>query len=103
LEQTATPGGDEVTGDALFPVDDPTLRPARVVMHVGTPIQAAALLTHAGHDRRLVMDAIGLAIAALVPLEYRGVYAGTDSFGDAENILHDSQRTGPNIGLQPRR
>ncbi len=79
--------------EALFPVDDPTLRPARVVMHVGRPIASEALLTHAGHDRRLAMDAIGLAIAELLPLAYRGVYGGTDRFIDAAQVLYDSRRT----------
>ena len=77
--------------EAVFPVDDPTLRPARVVMHVGRPIQAETLLAHAGNDRRLAMDAMGLAVAELVPLAYRGVYGGGESRADAAGVLHDSR------------
>jgi 1-acyl-sn-glycerol-3-phosphate acyltransferase len=78
--------------EALLPVEDPTLRPARVVMQVGRPIQAETLLTHAAGDRRLMMDAIGLAIAELVPLEYRGAYGWPERLVDAANVLHDSRQ-----------
>jgi hypothetical protein len=42
---------------------------------VGQPIRAATLQDLAGRDRRLMIDAIGLAIAALLPETFRGVYA----------------------------
>lgn len=61
--------------ETLFAVEDSTLRPARVRMHVGEAIRADDLLHSARGDRRAVMDAIGHAIAQLVPLPYRGVYA----------------------------
>ena len=60
--------------EALFPVDDSTIRPARVTIRVGRAQPAEALRAHAGDDRRRVMDAIGLAIADLLSPAYRGVY-----------------------------
>jgi 1-acyl-sn-glycerol-3-phosphate acyltransferase len=79
--------------EALFPVDGSGLRPARVVMQLGRPIRADALLARAGGDRRLVMDAIGLAVAELLPPPYRGVYGSADHFPDASDVLHDSRVT----------
>jgi 1-acyl-sn-glycerol-3-phosphate acyltransferase len=77
--------------EALFPVEVGTLRPARVVLQLGCPIRAEALLTCAGGDRRLIMDAIGLAIAEAVPPKYRGVYGNSASFPDAVRVLHDAR------------
>jgi 1-acyl-sn-glycerol-3-phosphate acyltransferase len=73
--------------EALFPVDDAALHPARIVMRVGKPFQAKDLLTHANGDRRVVMDAIGLAIAELVSPAYRGAYTNTADFPDASAAL----------------
>jgi 1-acyl-sn-glycerol-3-phosphate acyltransferase len=65
-----------ITGsERLFPVDAGDLRPARVSVRLGRPVDAAALLARTGRDRQAAMDAIGLAIAELVPPEYRGVYS----------------------------
>jgi 1-acyl-sn-glycerol-3-phosphate acyltransferase len=77
--------------DALFAVSDSTLRPARVVMHAGRPIEASRLLAHAGGDRRVAMDAIGLAIAELIPPGYRGVYDRADRHLEAAAVLHRSR------------
>jgi 1-acyl-sn-glycerol-3-phosphate acyltransferase len=77
--------------EALFPVDVSTLRPARVVLQLGRPIRASALLARADGDRRLVMDAIGLAVAEVVPPEYQGVYREARDFPDASRVLHDSR------------
>ena len=41
---------------------------------MGPPIDADTLRSNAGGDRRLLMDAIGVAIAELLPVEYRGAY-----------------------------
>jgi 1-acyl-sn-glycerol-3-phosphate acyltransferase len=73
----------------LFPIGDPTIHPARVVMAVGRPIGAGRLFAHAGGDRRLVMDAIGLAVADVLPPAYRGAYRDTGSFADAVKLLED--------------
>lgn len=59
--------------ETLFPVDG-ALRPARVTMRLGAPERAADLVQAANGDRRVLVDAIGQAIAALLPPGYRGVY-----------------------------
>jgi len=65
-----------ITGtEALFPIGDETLHPVRIVARMGRPIEASALRDRANGNRRLMMDAVGLAIAALLPAEYRGAYA----------------------------
>jgi len=65
-----------ITGtEALFPIGDDTLHPVKAVTRVGRPIPASALRERTGRDRRLVMDIVGLAIAELLPPEYRGAYA----------------------------
>lgn len=73
--------------EALFPVEEATLHPARVVMRIGRPVRAQDLLNRAGHDRRTVMDAIGLAIAELVSPSYRGAYAEASQFPGASSAL----------------
>ena len=60
--------------EALFPVDARTVQPARIVMRIGRPLRADALFAKAAGDRRIVMDALGAAIAALLPPANRGVY-----------------------------
>ena len=89
LERAATrvlPIG--LTGpEALFPVDAATVNPTRVVVRIGAPIPAAALFAAARGDRRLVMDAIGLAIAELLPAPYRGVYTDKACYVEAARVL----------------
>jgi 1-acyl-sn-glycerol-3-phosphate acyltransferase len=76
--------------EALFPVDTPAPRPARVAAQLGRPFKARTLLDRAAGDRRLVMDAIGIAIAEALPREYRGVY-GDGGHPDAERALRESR------------
>lgn len=78
-----------ITGtEAMFPIDDDRLHTVRVVARLGRPIPAGALSEGAAGDRRLMMDAIGLAIAHLLPPEYRGAYADTArGLGDARRLL----------------
>ena len=76
--------------EALFSVSDSTLRPARIVMQLGRPFRADALLACAGQDRRLAMDAIGLAIAELIPAGYRGVYENSHEFPEAGDVLRQA-------------
>ncbi|HTM03148.1 MAG TPA: lysophospholipid acyltransferase family protein [Vicinamibacterales bacterium] len=65
-----------ITGtEELFPVGDDTLHPVEAVASVGAPIDAARLRDAAHGDRRVMMDAVGLAIAELLPDDYKGVYA----------------------------
>src|SRR5262249_21207328 len=76
----------------LFPVGDPTVHPARVVMHIGRPIRSQALRERAGGDRRLMVDAIGLAVADLLPPEYRGICADRDRYAKAADVLLDARQ-----------
>ena len=41
----------------------------------------------AGGDRRVAMDALGLAIAALTPVSYQGVYADVNRYPQAAEVL----------------
>lgn len=78
--------------EELFPIGDSTLRPCRVVMHIGTPFRADALLTEAHDERRIAMDAIGLSIATLLPLRYRGAYGDAQRFAAAQQALARAAR-----------
>ncbi|HEY7450546.1 MAG TPA: lysophospholipid acyltransferase family protein [Vicinamibacterales bacterium] len=76
-----------ITGtEALFPIGEDTLHPVRAVSRIGRPIQASALRQRAGGDRRLMMDGVGLAIAGLLPAEYRGAYG--DDVADLVDARH---------------
>jgi 1-acyl-sn-glycerol-3-phosphate acyltransferase len=79
--------------EALFPVDVLTPRPARVVLQLGHPIRASALVARANGDRRLIMNAIGLAVAETIPPDYQGVYRNADGLPEAKRVLHDSRNT----------
>jgi 1-acyl-sn-glycerol-3-phosphate acyltransferase len=68
--------------ETLFPVDG-VLTPATVTMTIGRPRRADALLKAASGDRRVVTDALGLAVADLLPAEYKGVYADAGPFPEA--------------------
>ena len=62
--------------EAMFPVgDDSRIHLVPVVLRAGAPIEAAELSARSGGDRRVLMDAVGAAIARLLPESYRGVYA----------------------------
>jgi 1-acyl-sn-glycerol-3-phosphate acyltransferase len=73
--------------ERLFPVGDPTIHSAPVVMRIGAPIRAETLRACAHGDRRLMVDAIGLAVAALLPVRCQGVYDTPDRFGPARGAL----------------
>lgn len=78
--------------EELFPIADSTIRPCRVIMHLGTPFRAAALLAHAQDDRRMSTDAVGLAIADLLPHRYRGAYGDRDGLAAAARVLALARR-----------
>jgi len=61
--------------DAMFPIGDNTLRSVPIVARMRAPVGVRELNVRARGDRRVMMDAIGVAIAAMLPSEYRGVYA----------------------------
>jgi 1-acyl-sn-glycerol-3-phosphate acyltransferase len=60
--------------EELFPIDDTRLRPAMVTASIGRPMRADDIRADAHGDRQQMMDAIGRAIAALLPPTYRGFY-----------------------------
>jgi 1-acyl-sn-glycerol-3-phosphate acyltransferase len=78
-----------ITGtEELFPVGDDTLHPVEAIARVGEPIDAAVLRDRAHGDRRLMMDIVGLAIASLLPDDYKGVYAAeAPGLDEARTVL----------------
>jgi 1-acyl-sn-glycerol-3-phosphate acyltransferase len=80
-----------ITGsEAMFPIDDDRLHTVQVTVKIGQPLDADVLRAGAGGDRRLMMDAAGLAIADLLPAGYRGVYAGAAAQAPARELLSKS-------------
>jgi 1-acyl-sn-glycerol-3-phosphate acyltransferase len=65
--------------EKLFPIEADTLHSVRLTVEFGRPVLASAVLTHAAHDRRLAVDVVGVAIARLLPEEYRGAYGEGNS------------------------
>jgi 1-acyl-sn-glycerol-3-phosphate acyltransferase len=64
-----------ITGtERLFPIAAETVEPVRVTLRLGPPLDADRLRDLTSRDRRLTMDVVGLALAAELPEEYRGVY-----------------------------
>jgi 1-acyl-sn-glycerol-3-phosphate acyltransferase len=72
--------------ESLFAIDGETLVPAPLTVSIGRAVGAATLVGQARGDRRLIMDAVGIAIAALLPERYRGVYS------DAQREQHAAAR-----------
>jgi 1-acyl-sn-glycerol-3-phosphate acyltransferase len=82
-----------ITGtEAMFPIGVNTLYSVRIVARIGQPIDARELTEQAGGDRRLMMDAIGLAIADTLPVAYQGAY-GSDA-----TDLDDARRVYAAVG-----
>jgi len=79
--------------ESLFPVDSASVHPARITMRIGRPIRAAELLGHAGGNRRDTVDAIGLAVAELLPMSYRGAYADAARFPSAAAALSRTRQS----------
>jgi 1-acyl-sn-glycerol-3-phosphate acyltransferase len=76
--------------ETLFPVGEDSLHSVRVVARIGPPIHAETLSSNAKGDRRLLMDAIGVAIAELLPVEYRGAYdPNVGPLAGARALLND--------------
>jgi 1-acyl-sn-glycerol-3-phosphate acyltransferase len=73
--------------EKLFPIDDARVQRARAELRVGRPFPAATLVACAADDRRVVMDAIGLAIAEVLPATYRGVYSDPSGYREAAEAL----------------
>jgi 1-acyl-sn-glycerol-3-phosphate acyltransferase len=60
--------------ERLFPMEADRLHSVRLRVHFGRPVLARRLVDRARHERRLIVDAIGVAIAKLLPEAYRGAY-----------------------------
>jgi 1-acyl-sn-glycerol-3-phosphate acyltransferase len=66
-----------ITGtESMFPVGADTLYPVPITVAIGQPATVGALHDAARGNRRLMMDAIGIAIASVLPEKYRGAYGG---------------------------
>jgi 1-acyl-sn-glycerol-3-phosphate acyltransferase len=79
--------------EQLFSVNDSRLQPARVIVQIGDPVLADTLRVHARADRSVMMNAIGLAIAELLPASYRGAYGDPDRYVEAARVLRESRGT----------
>jgi len=79
--------------DQLFPIGEPGLNSVTAIARLGQPFAAAALEERAGGDRRLMMDAVGIAIAGLLPPGQQGAY-GPDApdLDQARRILREVTR-----------
>lgn len=67
--------------EAMFPVGEKGLFSTTVVASIGAPIEVETLRAEFGDDRKRMMDTIGAAIAARLPVEYRGVYGDAVTAG----------------------
>jgi len=76
--------------EQLVPVGDERIHAANVRVRIGPPGEAAELNAKSDGKRQLMMDAVGIAIADLLPPEYRGVYGdATAMFRDAAALAAD--------------
>ena len=78
-----------ITGsETLFPIGEDAIHPVRAVARAGVPIRAGALRDRAEGDRRLIMDVVGLAIAAVLPPETEAPYSDQAAdLPDARRLL----------------
>lgn len=78
--------------EGLFPIGATGLHPVRVVANIGNPLPAAALLDGGRGNRQLIMDAVGVAVAELLPAAYRGAYApDVPDLSEARRLLASSR------------
>lgn len=79
-----------VGSEAMFPIGEDALYAVHVVARIGKPFKASALRERANGDRRLMMDAVGVAIAEQLPTPYRGTYADdAPGLEEARAVLAD--------------
>jgi 1-acyl-sn-glycerol-3-phosphate acyltransferase len=67
--------------ERLFPMSEDSLNSVRITLAIGQPVPVSSLDERAQGDRQRIMDSIGVAIAALLPPPYRGVYRD-EALGD---------------------
>ena len=82
-----------ITGtEELFPIGEPGLHPVRANVTVGRPLRGADLLKASQGNRQLLMDAVGVLVANVLPESYRGVYgANGPDLREARRLLGDLQ------------
>jgi 1-acyl-sn-glycerol-3-phosphate acyltransferase len=80
--------------DCLFPVDGNTITDVALEVRCGQPVDVAALRRAAHDDRQIMMDALGVAVANLLPASRRGVYRdGQQTLETARAVLAVSQQS----------
>ncbi len=79
--------------EVLYPIGASTISPAYVRMRLGCPIRTDSILSRTGGDRRVMMDALGLSVAELLPVAYRGVYRNPGDYPEAGDVLHELRVT----------
>ena len=73
--------------EALFPIGQDELHPVEIVARIGPAIPVEALEAVSNGDSRLLMDAVGVAVAELLPPSYQGVYGETGEGLDAARLV----------------
>jgi 1-acyl-sn-glycerol-3-phosphate acyltransferase len=81
-----------VGSEAMFPIGEDALYAVTVVIRVGQPFDSSALRVLAHEDRRVMMDAVGVAIAELLPPRYRGAYADNAPDLDEARAIRETLR-----------
>ncbi len=84
-----------VSGSERFvPVGEERVHPTRVSFRIGKPIAADLLSSACASNKRLAMDAVGVAIGRLLPGPYRGVYAESrdGATADTRDELQEARR-----------
>lgn len=78
-----------VGSDEMYPIGDDTLYPVRIVVALGRPVDARLLRERCSGDARVMLDAVGLAVAHLLPPEYHGAYDDSADLGEARGVFAD--------------
>jgi 1-acyl-sn-glycerol-3-phosphate acyltransferase len=74
--------------ERLFPIGVESLSPVRITMRIGRPVPASVIDEHAGGNRQLIMDGLGVAIGKLLSPGYRGVYGDDAPRNERAYRLH---------------
>jgi 1-acyl-sn-glycerol-3-phosphate acyltransferase len=81
--------------EVMFPIGEDALHRVKIDIHVGRPFEGRALQKCGGGNRQAMMDAIGLAVAELLPAAYQGAYRdGRADLTEAEHLLASARMAG---------
>jgi 1-acyl-sn-glycerol-3-phosphate acyltransferase len=81
--------------EAMFPIGEDVLHRVRIEIQVGRPFEGRVLQKRARGDRQAMIDAIGLAIAELLPAAYQGAYRDRRAdLTEAERLLVSARIAG---------